>query len=172
MNRFLLLTLTAGLLSPIAADAFFGEKDGRKVWSSHRLLDNYSHKIYRTYDSFAEKAECFTRWELDPYGLVRLWSYDGDLRIRNSYSIRDISSMYGIRIVNSSNGIEIKYEKNKAKPFTNKDGLLLFDDYSKYKTIKLRFDNYQHGLVTNTINTSEVKKFIKSYKACVRSTSR
>ena len=166
MKRFLLLALTAGLFSHTPASALFGEKEGTKVWSSHRILENSSYKIYREYDSFTEKAKCYSG-KLDFYERVRLSGYDGDLRILNEETTRVFGERKYI-----TRGIEIKYGKNKAKPFTNKYGFLLFDDYSKYKTIKLRFDTYRDGIVTNTINTSEVRKFIKSYKACKRSTSK
>ena len=166
MKRFLLLALTAGLLSPIAAKAFFGEKEGTKVWSSHKILDNSSIDIFRTYDSFTEKAQC-SHEMLDPDGHIEMGS-GGTFEFTNGYKLnREDGRRYPSR-----EGIEIKYGNNKAKAFTNKYGMLDFDDYSKYKTIKLRFDTYRDGIVTNTINTSEVKKFIKSYKACKRSTSK
>ena len=102
MRRLLLLALTAGLFSHTPASAFFGEKEGTKVWSSHRILDNGSHKIYREYDSFTEKAKCLTR-RLDFYKRVRI-GFDGGLWIVNNY---ETTGEFGGRKY-ISKGIEIK----------------------------------------------------------------
>ena len=168
MKRFLLLALTAGLLSPIAAKAFFGEKEGTKVWSSHKILDNSSIDIFRTYDSFTEKAQC-SHEMLDPDGHIEMGS-GGTFEFTNGYKLnREDGRRYPSR-----EGIEIKYGNNKPKPFISLYGLgfLSLEEYSKYRTVKLRFTGYNKSQTTHTINTSEVKKFIKSYKACERSTSK
>ena len=165
MNSFLLLALTAGLLSPVPASALFGEKDGKKVWSSHKIINDRKLDIYRTYDSFTEKAWC----SHDRYYYSRDLEFDraGGFQVSNGYRKDDKSSY----IFKSHEGIEIKYGNNKPKPFTNLLGFLTFDDFSKYRTVKLRIKE-RNWQPTYTINTSEVKKFIKSYKACERSTSK
>ena len=155
MRRLLLLALTAGLLTPIPVSAFFGEKEGTKVWSTHKILDNRELEIYRTYDAFTEKASC-SHEILDPFKRLEMGS-GGAFVVDSDYH---------------SEEVEIKYGNNKPKPFTNFLGLLSLEEYSKYRSVKLRFKGYNNYITTHTINTSEVKKFIKSYKACERSTSK
>ena len=131
MNRFLLIALSACLLSPIPTEAFFGEKDGKKVWSSHKIINDRKLDIYRTYDSFTEKARC----SHDPY------FYSSDLEFGSSGGFQVSNGIertqyggYG----KSFDGIEIKYGNNKAQAFTNLLGYLSLDDYSKYRRVKLR----------------------------------
>ena len=131
MKKLLLLALTTALLSPTPASAFFVEKDGKKVWSSHKIINDRKLDIYRTYDSFTEKAWC-SHAQIDYSGDLE-FDRAGGFQVSNGTKRTEYGG-YG----KSFEGIEIKYGNNKPKPFTNLLGFLIFDDFKKYRTVKLR----------------------------------
>ena len=87
--------------------------------------------IYRTYDSFTETARCSYEI-LDSFYRFEMGS-EGTFQISNGTK----SGGFG-RYGKLFKGIEIKYGNNKPKPFTNLLGFLIFDDFKKYRTVKLR----------------------------------
>ena len=173
MKRFLLLALTAGLISHIPAEAFFGEKDGTKVWSSHKIINDRRTNIYRTYDSFTDKAKCHSD-ELDTKLFRLFWELSTEsIKFRRNNTWVDIKfgNQKPIRIWS-----EIK-EGYDARTQITKDYMyeyhvIPYSQYSKYRKIRFRTNKKSYEYRDISLDTSELKKYFKSYEACDRSTSK